>query len=62
MRSRDMLMRRTTTIRAKSPADLLATIPALVGFDPEYGMAELLDTMLSNGHPPEWVFVEPDAG
>lgn len=28
--------------------------------DREYGMAELLDTMLSNGHLPEWVFTDPD--
>lgn len=28
--------------------------------DSEYGMAELLDTMLSNGLLPEWVFLEPD--
>lgn len=31
---RDILVRMTTTIRAKSPADLLATIPVLVGFVP----------------------------
>lgn len=30
--------------------------------DAEYGMAELLDTMLSNGMLPEWVFMEPDRG
>ena len=28
--------------------------------DAEYGMAELLDTMLSNGFLPEWVFIAPD--
>ena len=30
--------------------------------DPKYGMAELLDTMLSNGLLPEWVFTDPDEG
>lgn len=28
--------------------------------DAEYGMAELIDTMLSNGMLPDWVFMEPD--
>jgi hypothetical protein len=27
--------------------------------DPSYGMAELLDTMLSNGMMPEWAFAVP---
>ncbi|HEY9499260.1 MAG TPA: DUF4192 domain-containing protein [Terrimesophilobacter sp.] len=30
--------------------------------DAKYGMAELLDTMLSNGLLPEWVFTDPDEG
>lgn len=30
--------------------------------DAGYGMAELLDTMLSNGMLPDWVFIGPDGG